>query len=181
MNENTWSRGCRDISSAPAPTAFTFCVVNLWQYASASYGVVIFLLQQQHPTPYWNLLFDFSLFAMECPSETKTDIMVKTSLQSGNPQDINPKKIIFISSGKKSQTKSSLGKRRIVEMNSPDFAPLKGYLSSLYGFSENDPDCKIVCIIEPVSQSLLYTIYLSRKFIYIDVNSERGRLRGRQR
>ncbi len=89
---------------------------------------------------------------MECLSEiklkTEKDTAEKTNLQSTGSEDI-PKKIInFTKAGS-----YKAGKKTIIEVNSPEFAPLKHYLNTLYGFTDsNSPGSKIVCIIEPVSQ-----------------------------
>lgn len=110
---------------------------------------------------------------MDCLSETETDVEKKTFLPSGNLENITQaKKIIPITEGGscRSQMKSLLGNKRIFEVKSPEFSPLKHYLNSLYGFSDIDPDAKIVCIIEPVSLIITviivsYKISFTKSFI----------------
>jgi len=93
---------------------------------------------------------------MECLSEaklkTEKDKAEKTNLQSADSEDINTKKIInFTKAG--SRSSQIHRKKRNIELNSPEFAPLKHYLNTMYGFNDGEAiGSKIVCIIEPVSR-----------------------------
>lgn len=141
------------------------------------------LLSRQHEPPRHHIehFIPVRSFKMNCLAETKsgsdtTEVtcghiehsqgviigLAVTSFQQARISNIASCTKEANNSRGQSQKESFHWMKRIIDLESAGFSPLKHYLNSLYGNDVEDPNAKFVRIIEPVSQ--IFVIFFNPSF-----------------